>query len=99
MTNTIKITLLTTALMTAGMIGSAGANTADLFAEDAAAKTTMSSDATEVAAANNEYFRCAKFSTAVLNACIATANRKKKSTKPCIRHYQANIVRCQAINR
>lgn len=52
----------------------------------------------KVAARKNkdEYFRCAKFSTAVLNACIGDANRKGATTKPCLQHYQANIQRCQA---
>lgn len=44
----------------------------------------------------DEYFKCAKFSTTVLNACIASANRKAQSTKPCLTHYQGNIGRCQA---
>ncbi|GAA6211742.1 hypothetical protein NBRC116602_14830 [Hyphomicrobiales bacterium 4NK60-0047b] len=44
----------------------------------------------------DEYFKCAKFSTAVLNACMADANRKAQSTKPCLTHYQGNIGRCQA---
>ncbi len=44
----------------------------------------------------DEYFKCAKFSTTVLNACMADANRKAQSTKPCLTHYQGNIGRCQA---
>ncbi len=43
----------------------------------------------------DEYFKCAKFSTAVLNACMADANRNAQSTKPCLTHYQGNIGRCQ----
>jgi len=99
MTNSIKVTLITAVMLTTAIISSAQANTADLFADDTQTNVTINSDTTEVAAANNEYFRCAKFSTAVLNACIADAKRKNRSTKPCINHYQANIVRCQAINR
>ena len=44
----------------------------------------------------DEYFNCAKFSTTVLNACIADANRKGQTTKSCLTHYQGNIGRCQA---
>jgi|GEM_PF-4042111 len=44
----------------------------------------------------DEYFKCAKFSTSVLNSCMADANRKGQTTKPCLTHYQGNIGRCQA---
>ena len=58
----------------------------------------MSVSASE-AGNNREYYRCAKFSMSVLNACLDTARRDRNKKRQCHRHYQDNLVRCQAATR
>jgi hypothetical protein len=44
-----------------------------------------------------EYYQCAKFSIRVFNACNETAGANANAARSCRRHYEGNIVRCQAL--
>lgn len=51
----------------------------------------------QLASKKSDYERCARFSIAVYNACLETAGGNSQKVRSCRSHYQANVVRCQAI--
>ena len=48
-----------------------------------------------VAANNNEYFRCAKFSLRVYKAALSQAGNNSAKIRAARSHYQANLQRCR----
>ncbi len=87
-----RTTLIAAAIATAALTtGTASAT------ETSPAATPAYTKHFQLASKKSDYERCARFSISVYNACLETAGGNSQKVRSCRSHYQANVVRCQAI--
>lgn len=90
MTDTFRATLMALALAGATFSASGGA-----LAKD----PTRGRIDTRLASTSPDYFRCARFSLSVYNACLGQAKGDSGKVRGCRFHYHGNLERCRATFR